>query len=122
MELKDLKFTKTHEWLLIDGDTAKIGITDYAQHQMGDIVYVDLPEVDDEVEIDESICEVESVKAVSEILSPVDGTIVSINEDLEDAPEKINSNPYDAWIVEVKVENLSDDIMSYEEYEALDKE
>ena len=101
-----LKYTKSHEWVLkLDDGAVRIGLTDYAQQELGDLVFVDLPQVGDAVTADESCCEVESVKAVSPVYSPVSGTVRAVNEALLDAPETINNAPYDAWLIEV--ENVS---------------
>ncbi len=99
----DLRYAESHEWVKIEGDIATVGITDYAQHALGDIVYVDMPEVGDEVTAGEEFGAVESVKAASDLISPVSGEVIEINEDLEDAPEKINADAYGAWIMKVKV-------------------
>ncbi len=119
MEIKKgLKYTKSHEWILESAqNTVKIGITDYAQEQMGDIVYVDLPTVGDSVSIGDVFANIESVKAVSDAYSPVSGTICASNEELLDAPEAINSSPYDSWIAEIENINESEDFMSDVEYE-----
>ncbi|MGO4886610.1 glycine cleavage system protein GcvH [Anaerobacillus sp. MEB173] len=103
----NLRYSKEHEWVLqLEGNRVRIGITDYAQNSLGDIVFVENPEVDDEVTANESMGTIESVKAVSELFSPVSGTVVSVNEDLEDAPETINEQPYDAgWLIEVELSN-----------------
>lgn len=96
----NLQYTDSHEWVVVEDDgTILVGLTDFAQDSMGEIVYVDLPEVDDEFEGEESFAEAESVKAVSEIYSPVDGVIVEVNEDLEDNPGAINEDPYGTWLV-----------------------
>lgn len=101
-----LKYTKSHEWVLkLDDGAVRIGLTDYAQQELGDLVFVDLPQVGDAVAAGESCCEVESVKAVSPVYSPVSGTVRAVNEALLDAPETINNAPYDAWLIEV--ENVS---------------
>ena len=101
-----LKYTKSHEWVLkLDDGAVRIGLTDYAQQELGDLVFVDLPQVGDAVTAGESCCEVESVKAVSPVYSPVSGTVRVVNEALLDAPETINNAPYDAWLIEV--ENVS---------------
>ncbi|HIU47240.1 MAG TPA: glycine cleavage system protein GcvH [Candidatus Fimadaptatus faecigallinarum] len=101
-----LKYTKSHEWVLkLDDGAVRIGLTDYAQQELGDLVFVDLPQVGDAVTAGESCCEVESVKAVSPVYSPVSGTVRAVNEALLDAPETINNAPYDAWLIEV--ENVS---------------
>lgn len=118
----NLLYSKEHEWVLkLDGNRVRIGITDYAQKALGDIVFVENPAVDDDVTANESMGTIESVKAVSELFSPVSGTVVTVNEDLEDAPETINEHPYDAgWLVEVEVSNLEDleSLLKEEEYEA----
>ncbi len=98
-----LSYSKSHEWVSGKGGTVKIGITDHAQEALGDIVFIDLPAVGDTVTKAESFADIESVKAVSEVYSPVSGTIVAVNADLADAPEKINEAPYDAWMIEVEV-------------------
>lgn len=101
---EELKYTKEHEWVRVDGDRAVVGITDYAQDALGDIVYVDLPEVGTDVEAEASFCEVESTKSVSEIYAPVSGQVVEVNESLGDAPQKINDSPYgDGWICAIQM-------------------
>jgi len=105
----DLKYTETHEWLKLKADTAKIGITDHAQSELTDIVFVELPQVGKQVKKGEEICVVESVKSVSEIYAPVSGKILNVNKKLEESPETINKSPYDdGWLVEIKVENKSE--------------
>ena len=117
MEIREeLRYSEDHEWVLIDGDVAVVGITDYAQSELGDLVFVNLPEVDDEVEAGETFADVESVKAVSDVLSPVSGTVAEINEELLDSPEKINEAPYDAWSIKVSDFEEADDLMSADEY------
>ncbi|MCR9965613.1 glycine cleavage system protein GcvH [Vibrio antiquarius] len=115
-----LKFTDSHEWVRDNGDgTVTLGISEHAQEMLGDVVFVDLPDVEDEVEAGESFSLVESVKAASDIYSPVTGEIVEINEELEDSPELINEEPYEGgWIVKVKLSNPSelDDLKDAEEY------
>lgn len=111
-----VKYSKTHEWVNLEGEKAKVGISVYASEELGDIVYVSLPEVGDEVVAGETLCEVESVKAVSEIMSPVNGTIVAVNEDLEDAPESINEDALNAWIAEIEISEQPVNLMSEEEY------
>ena len=102
-----LRYTKSHEWVLFAGDgTAKVGLTDHAQEALGDLVFVNLPEPEDELTAGEAFADVESVKAVSDVYSPVDGKVLTVNEDLLDSPESINSDPYGAWLVEV--EDISD--------------
>ncbi|MGR5068929.1 MULTISPECIES: glycine cleavage system protein GcvH [Vibrio] len=117
---KTLKFTDSHEWVRDNGDgTVTIGISEHAQEMLGDVVFVDLPEVEDEVEAGESFALVESVKAASDIYSPITGEVVEINEELEDSPELINEEPYEGgWIVKVKLSDPSelDDLKDAEEY------
>jgi len=105
----DLKYTETHEWLKLKADTAKVGITDHAQSELTDIVFVELPQVGKQVKKGDEICVVESVKSVSEIYAPVSGKILNVNKKLEESPETINKSPYDdGWLVEIKVENKSE--------------
>lgn len=102
----ELKYSKSHEWIkFLDDGTALIGLTDYAQDALGDLVFVNLPETGDEVTAGEAFADVESVKAVSDVFSPVSGTVAEINEELLDAPEKMNEDPYGAWLI--KVENIT---------------
>lgn len=117
--VKDLYYSEDHEWIKVEGDQAYIGITDFAQDQLGDIVYVELPELDEEISKDEAFSAVESVKAASDVYMPVDGTIVEVNEDLLDSPELLNSDAYDSWIVKIELGDKSqlDELMSSEEYE-----
>ena len=103
---KELSYSKTHEWVRNEDGVYVIGITDYAQHALGDVVFVNLPQEGDEVTAAESFGDVESVKAVSDIMSPVTGTICAVNEELADSPELLNSDPYGAWII--KVQDVSD--------------
>jgi glycine cleavage system H protein len=119
---KNLTYAKTHEWLKKDGDLVEIGLTDYAQDQLGDIVFVNLPEVGDEVTMGESFADVESVKAVSDIYSPVTGVVAEINEALLDAPESVNGAPYDAWFIKVKDVTEEEDLLDADAYEALCQE
>lgn len=112
-------YTKEHEWLDIDGDIATVGITDYAQEALGDIVYIDLPEVGSEVEVEGDVCVVESVKAASDVYTPLSGKITEINESLSDEPEMINNDPEGAaWMFKIKASNISeaDEYMSLEQY------
>lgn len=113
----DLQYTKSHEWLRMDGDVAVIGISDFAQDALGDLVFVNLPEIGDEVTAGEAFGDVESVKAVSDLISPVTGTVCEINEELLDAPEKLNEDPYGAWII--KVDNVAgtEDLLDPAAYE-----
>lgn len=103
----DRRYAESHEWVKLEGDIATVGISDYAQHALGDIVYVDMPEVGDEVEAGEVFGAVESVKAASDLYSPVSGEVVEVNEALGDAPETINAGAFDAWIMKVKVSDAS---------------
>jgi len=102
---QDFKYTKDHEWVQVSGSEGRIGITDYAQKQLGDIVYLDLPEPGKVVKQGEVLGTVESVKAVSEIFSPVSGEVVKVNKDLADKPEQVNSSPHESWMVMVKLSN-----------------
>jgi glycine cleavage system H protein len=119
---KELLYTKSHEWVKLEGNVATIGLTDFAQDSLGDLVFVNLPEAGDSVEAGGVMADVESVKAVSDVYSPVSGDVVEINKELLDAPEKINEDPYGAWLV--KVENVTDkeDLLSPAEYEAVCQE
>ncbi len=117
---ENLRYSKDHEWVSVDGDVASIGITDYAQSSLGDVVYIDFPRVGDKFGAHESFGSVESVKAVSEIFTPVAGEIVEVNESLNDTPEKVNADAYgDAWFIKVKMDNPgdADAMLSSEEYE-----
>jgi glycine cleavage system H protein len=118
MKEPDLKYSKDHEWVGVEGDVAYVGITNYAQEQLGDIVYVELPEVDMEVEKDEAICSVESVKTASDVYAPLTGKIIEVNEELEDSPELINEDPYSAWIYKLQIndETELDMLMNQGEY------
>ena len=106
--LEDLRYADSHEWVKLEGDIATVGITDYAQHALGNIVYVDMPEVGDEVTQGEDFGAVESVKAASDLISPVSGEVVEINEALEDTPEIVNEDAYSNWIMKVKVSDPSE--------------
>ncbi len=117
---ENLRYSKDHEWVLVDGDVASIGITDYAQHSLGDVVYIDMPRVGDTLGSHEAFGSVESVKAVSEVFTPVAGEIVEVNDGLNDTPEKVNNDPYgDAWFIKIKMNNTGDvdAMLSGEEYE-----
>lgn len=118
---KDLYYTNDHEWVKVEGGEAYIGITDFAQHNLGDIVYVELPEIDDEFEKEEAFSAVESVKAASDIYLPIDGKVIEVNEVLIDDPALLNSDPYDNWIAKVEISDKSqiDELMTSEEYEKL---
>lgn len=115
---EDLSYSDDHEWIQKTGDTVKIGISDYAQDQMGDIVFVEMPEVGDTFEKGDEFGTLESVKAVSEAFIPLSGEVVAINEALEDAPELVNEDPYASWIIEVKpsVEEEIDGLLSRDKY------
>lgn len=113
-----LLYSKSHEWVALDGDHARIGVTDYAQEAMGDIVFVSLPAEGQDMTVGEAFAELESVKAVAPVYAPVSGTISAVNEALLEAPETINQAPYDAWIIEVKEITDRETLMSSEEYEA----
>ncbi len=117
-----LKYSKEHEWVATEGSVATIGITDYAQDQLGEIVYVELPAVGDKISKDDPFGVVESVKAVSDIYAPLSGTVIEINEDLPESPEVVNEDPYgDGWLIKVKISDAAeiDDLMDNEEYEEL---
>ena len=117
--MSDMKFTKDHEWLRYEGDVAVVGITDFAQSELGDLVFVNLPEVGDEVVAGEAFADVESVKAVSDVMSPVSGTVAEINEDLLDDASLINEDAYAAWFI--KVENVTgeEDLLDEDAYAAI---
>ena len=115
----ELKYSKEHEWVKIDGNTVTIGITEYAQSELGDIVFVELPETDDDIDEGESFGSVESVKTVSELYAPVSGKVVETNDELEDSPEFVNESPYEkAWMVKVEVSDLDqlNELLSAEQY------
>lgn len=116
---KDLFYTKDHEWVKVEGDLAFVGISDHAQHSLGDIVYVELPEIDDELEKGDAFSAVESVKAAADVYLPVGGKVVAVNEDLEDDPALINADAYENWIVKIELADKSqlDELMTSEEYE-----
>lgn len=114
----ELKYSKSHEWMMMEGDVAVIGISDYAQDALGDVVFINLPEEGDEVTAGERFGDVESVKAVSDLICPVTGVVCEVNEELLDAPELLNEDPYGAWII--KVENLDgeEELLDAAAYEA----
>lgn len=118
--IEGLFYSESHEYVKVEGDFAYVGITDYAQHALGNVVYVDMPEVDDEVEADEDFGAVESVKAASDLISPVSGTVVEVNEALEDKPELLNVDAFENWIMKVQMSDKSEldalmDAAAYEE-------
>jgi glycine cleavage system H protein len=117
--VKGLYYSKDHEWVKVEGEEALIGITDYAQEHLGDIVYVELPEIDDELEKEEAFSAVESVKAAADVFMPVSGKIIEVNEALEDDPALLNTDPYENWIAKVQLSNKDEleELMSSEEYE-----
>jgi len=117
---EDLKYSQDHEWVRVDGDTAYVGITDYAQNSLGDIVFVELPQVDTQLAAKDVLGVVESIKAASDIYTPIGGTVVETNAALEDAPEKLNSDPYESWLAALKINDASgiDDLMDADEYRA----
>ncbi len=117
-----LKYSKEHEWVAAEGSVATIGITDHAQDQLGEIVYLELPSVGDKISKDDPFGVVESVKAVSDIYAPVSGTVIEINEDLPESPEIVNEDPYgDGWLVKVRISDATDleDLLDSKEYEQL---
>lgn len=115
----NLRYTKSHEWIQESDGFTLIGLTDYAQDALGDIVFVNLPEEGDDVTAGESFADVESVKAVSDVFSPVSGTVAEINEELLDDPSLVNTDPYGAWLVKLEDVRDSEELLSAEEYEAL---
>lgn len=118
----DLKYTKDHEWLKIEGNTVTVGITHFAQGELGDIVYVDVDTVDETVEKDEVFGSVEAVKTVSDLLMPISGEVIEFNEALEDAPEKVNSDPFgEGWMIKIAISDVSqiDELLSADEYKEL---
>jgi glycine cleavage system H protein len=119
--IEGLRYSEDHEWVKVEGNIAEIGITDYAQDSLGDITYADLPEVGDEVKAGEEFGALESVKASSELLSPVSGKVSEVNGDLENAPEKINEDPYGTWIIKVELSDPKelDDLIDAAAYEKL---
>jgi glycine cleavage system H protein len=119
---KNLKYHREHDWARIEGDTAVFGLTSYAQETLGDIVYIELPEVGADVTAGTAYAEVESVKAVSDVYAPLSGSVLEVNEEVVDAPELINESPFeDGWLIKVKLSDPSeaDDLMTAEEYEVL---
>ena len=121
--IEGLYYSESHEYVKVEGEYGYVGITDYAQHQLGNVVYVDMPEVDDDVTAGEEFGAVESVKAASDLISPISGTVVEINEVLEDEPEQINKDAFANWIMKVKLSDASEleGIMSASQYEEICK-
>ncbi len=117
-----LKYTKAHEWLKVKGDKAVVGVTDYAQSELTDIVFVELPEIGKEIKKGEELCVVESVKSVSELYAPISGKVVNVNKRLDDSPETINESPYDdGWLVELEIKDKSeiDSLLDAESYKKM---
>lgn len=122
---KGLYYSEDHEWVRVEENVAYIGISDYAQHELGDIVFVELPEEDDEFDQGDALGAIESVKAASDVLIPVSGKVIAVNEDLEDAPEKVNEDAFDAWIVKIELTDKAEleSLMDSDAYEAfIDKQ
>lgn len=122
---KDLRYSQEHEWAKLEDGKVRVGITDFAQHELGDIVFVELPEVGDEFKVEEPFGSVESVKTVSELYAPISGKVVEINEDLNDNPEYVNESPYEkAWLIVIEPTDATelDKLMTAEEYEAMTNE
>jgi glycine cleavage system H protein len=121
-KLKEFKFSKEHEWVKVEGDIAAIGISDHAQHELGDVVYVELPAVGDTFKKGDALGNIESVKAVSDIYTPLSGKVTAVNGELEDQPEIVNQDPYGkGWIVKLKMEDTAelDDLMNHDEYQKM---
>ena len=119
---KELKYTEDHEWVKLDGDTATVGITDHAQSELGDIIFIEFPEINDFIEKMEPFGTIEAVKTVADLFAPLNGKIIELNEALEDSPELVNSDPYGkGWIVKVSIDKLDqlNDLLSSENYEKL---
>ena len=119
--IEGLYYAESHEYVRVEGEYGYIGITDYAQHELGNVVYVDMPGVDDEVTAGEDFGAVESVKAASDLISPVSGTVVEVNEALNDNPELVNSDPYENWIIKVQLSDATEveNLMSADAYKAM---
>lgn len=117
--IEGLKYAKGHEWVRMEGNRAYIGITDFAQDELGDIVFIELPEVGTDVEVDDILGSIESVKAASDIYAPVSGTVVEVNEELEGSPELVNEEPFESWIAVIEVNDTGelDDLMDADAYE-----
>ncbi|WP_430885065.1 glycine cleavage system protein GcvH [Fusibacter sp. JL216-2] len=122
--LSGLYYSEDHEWVRVEGNIGYIGISDFAQHELGDIVYVELPDEDDEFEKGDSLGAIESVKAASDVLIPISGRVIEINDELEDAPEKVNEDAFDAWLIKVEISDEGElaDLMNAEAYEKFIKE
>lgn len=122
--LSGLYYSEDHEWVRVEGNIGYIGISDFAQHELGDIVYVELPDEDDEFEKGDSLGAIESVKAASDVLIPISGRVIEINDELEDAPEKVNEDAFEAWLIKVEIADEGElaDLMNAEAYEKFIKE
>ncbi|MDD5583335.1 MAG: glycine cleavage system protein GcvH [Candidatus Marinimicrobia bacterium] len=116
---KNLKYSDDHEWVRVEGDEAVVGITDFAQSELGDVVYVDLPSIGDWVKKGEAFGTIEAVKTVSDMLAPVSGEVIAVNETLNDSPENLNKDPYESWIIKIKMSDLTElnDLMDADAYE-----
>jgi len=124
VNLKNLKYTKDHEWVRVEGDTAYVGITDFAQGELGDIVYVEIETLNEEIEMGDVFGTVEAVKTVSDLFMPISGEVIELNEKLESEPELVNSDPYgDGWMVKIKIDNISqlDELLDLDGYESITK-
>lgn len=124
MNLKNLKYTKDHEWVRVEDDVAYVGITDFAQGELGDIVYVEIETLNEKIEMSEVFGTVEAVKTVSDLFMPISGEILEVNEKLESDPELVNSDPYgDGWMVKIKIDNKSqlDELLDLDGYESITK-
>lgn len=122
--IEGLKYTEDHEWLLLEGDIATIGVTDFAQSSLGDIVFVELPDADEELEAGNSFGVVESIKSVSDLYTPVTGVVIEKNTMIEETPENINEDPYGSWLIKIKLSDASqlDELMNSQAYQALCEE
>lgn len=124
MNLKNLKYTKDHEWVRVEDDIAYVGITDFAQGELGDIVYVEIETLNEEIEMGDVFGTVEAVKTVSDLFMPISGEVIELNEKLESEPELVNSDPYgDGWMVKIKIDNISqlDELLDLDGYESITK-
>ena len=124
MNLKNLKYTKDHEWVRVEGDIAYVGITDFAQGELGDIVYVEIETLNEEIDMGDVFGTVEAVKTVSDLFMPISGEVIELNEKLESEPELVNSDPYgDGWMVKIKIDNISqlDELLDLDGYESITK-
>ena len=116
---KELQYTKDHEWTKSDGNVMTVGITDFAQSELGDIIFVEFPDVGQEVSTGDPFGTIEAVKTVADLFSPVDGTIIEVNEEIEDAPETVNTDPYGkGWLVKIELSGKAEDLLSADDYEA----